>query len=81
MTKTFSLQWKYESLFFLHLVRSMNCHTSTSSKYIDFHPQPIVKNMTLYVRDNIDLFQIIGRAMDTICPTAYANVFIEEFEK
>ena len=35
----------------------MNCHTSTSLKYPDFHLQPIIKNIPLYVRDNIDFRQ------------------------
>ena len=32
------------------VVSSVNCHTSTISKYVDFHLQPIVKNIPSYVR-------------------------------
>ena len=38
-------------------VSSVNCHTNTNSKYVDFHLQPIVKNIPSYVRDTKDFIQ------------------------
>ena len=35
------------------VVRSVNCHTSAISKYVDYHLQPIVKDIASYVRDII----------------------------
>ena len=34
------------------VVRSISCHTSSFSKYVDYHLQPIVKDIPSYVRDN-----------------------------
>ena len=39
------------------VVSSVNCHTNTISKYVDFHLQPIVKNIPSYVRDATDFLQ------------------------
>ena len=36
------------------VVSSVNCHTSSISKYVDYHLQPIVKDMPSYVRDTKD---------------------------
>ena len=36
------------------VVCSVNCHTSSISKYVDYHLQPIVKDMPSYVRDTKD---------------------------
>ena len=33
------------------VVSSVNCHTSGISKYVDYHLQPIVKDIPSYVRD------------------------------
>ena len=38
-------------------VSSVNCHANTISKYVDFHLQPIVKNIPSYVRDTTDFFK------------------------
>ena len=36
------------------VVSSVNCHTSSISKYVDYHFQRIVKDMPSYVRDTKD---------------------------
>ena len=36
------------------VVSSVNCHTSTISKYVNFHLQPIVKSIPSYGRDTTD---------------------------
>ena len=33
------------------VVSLVNCHTSNISKYVDYHLQPIVKEMSSYVKD------------------------------
>ena len=38
-------------------VSSVNCHTYTISKYVDFHLQPIVKNIPSFVRDTTEFLQ------------------------
>ena len=43
------------------VVSSVNCHTYTISKYVDFHLQPIVKNIPSYVRDTTDFFQKLDK--------------------
>ena len=43
------------------VVSSVNCHTYTISKYVDFHLQPIVKNIPSYVRDTIDFLQKLDK--------------------
>ena len=39
------------------VVSSVNWHTKTISKYVDFHLQPIVTNIPSYVKDTTDFFQ------------------------
>ena len=39
------------------VLNSVNCHTNTISKYVDFHLQPIVKNISSYVRDTTNFFK------------------------
>ena len=34
------------------VVSSINCHTANISKYVDYHLQPIVKQIPSYVKDN-----------------------------
>ena len=43
------------------VVSSVNCHTNTISKYVDFHLQPIVKNIPLHVRDTTDFLQKLDK--------------------
>ena len=43
------------------VVSSANFHTNTISKYVDFHLQPIVKNISSYVRDTIDFLQKLDK--------------------
>ena len=43
------------------VVSSVSCHTSTISKYVDFHLQPIVKNIPSYVRDTTDFLQKLDK--------------------
>ena len=39
------------------VVSSINCHTKSISKYVDFHLWPIVKNIPSYVRDTTVFLQ------------------------
>ena len=39
------------------VVSSVNCHTANISKYIDYHLQPIVKEISLYVKDTQDFLK------------------------
>ena len=43
------------------VVSSINYHTNTISKYVDFHLQPIVKNILSYVRDTTDFLQKLDK--------------------
>ena len=43
------------------VVSSTICHTNTISKYVDFHLQPIVKNIASYVRDTTDFLQKLDK--------------------
>ena len=43
------------------VVSSVNYHTYTISKYVDFHLQPIVKNIPSYVRDTTDFLQKLDK--------------------
>ena len=43
------------------VVSSVNCHTNTISKYVDFHLQPIVKNIPSYVRDTTNFLQKLDK--------------------
>ena len=39
----------------------MNCHTTTISKYVDFHLQPIVKSIPSDIRDTTDFLQKLDK--------------------
>ena len=43
------------------VVNSVNYHTDTISKYVDFHLQPIGKNIPSYVRDTTDFLQKLDK--------------------
>ena len=43
------------------VVSSVNCHTNNNSKYVDFHLQPTVKNISSYVRDTTDFLQKLDK--------------------
>ena len=43
------------------VVSSINCHTNTISKYVDFCLQPIVKNIPSNVRDTTDFLQKLDK--------------------
>ena len=43
------------------VVSSVNYHTYTISKYVDFHLQPIVKNIPSYVRDTTDFLKKLDK--------------------
>ena len=43
------------------VVSSANCHTYTISKYVDFHLQPVVKNIPSYVRNATDFLQKLDK--------------------
>ena len=44
------------------VVSSVNSHTNTISKYVDFRRQSIVKKIPSYVRDTIDFLQKLDKA-------------------
>ena len=39
------------------VVRSVNCHTANISKYVDYHFQPIVKEIPSYVKETQDFLK------------------------
>ena len=43
------------------VVSSVNCHTNTISQYVDFHLQPIIKNIPSYVRDTTNFLQKLDK--------------------
>ena len=43
------------------VVSSANWHTNTVLKYVDFHLQPIVKNIPSYIRDITDFRQKLDK--------------------
>ena len=43
------------------VVNSVNCHTNSISKYVDFHLQLIFNNIPSYVRDTTDFFQKLDK--------------------
>ena len=40
---------------------SFNCHTNTISKHVDFHLQPIIKNIISYVIGTKDFLQKLDK--------------------
>ena len=42
------------------MVSSINCHTANISKYVDYHLQPIVKQIPSYVKDTKDFINKIN---------------------
>ena len=42
----------------------MNCHTKNISKYVDYHLQPIVKEISSYVKDTQDFHKKLGKVKD-----------------
>ena len=42
------------------MVSSINCHTTNISKYVDYHLQPIVKQIPSYVKDTNDFINKIN---------------------
>ena len=42
------------------VVSSINCHTANISKYVDYHLQPIVKQIPSYVKDTNDFINKIN---------------------
>ena len=42
------------------MVSSINCHTANISKYVDYHLQPIVKQIPSYVKDTNDFINKIN---------------------
>ena len=45
-------------------VSSVNCHTANISKYVDYHLQPIVKEIPSYVKDTQDFLKKIEKVKD-----------------
>ena len=46
------------------VVSSVNCHTANISKYADYHLQPIVKEIPLYVKDKQDFLKKLEKVKD-----------------
>ena len=42
----------------------MNCHTANISKYVDYHLQPIVKEIPSYVKDTQDFLKKLEKVRD-----------------
>ena len=43
------------------LISSSNCHTSKISKYVDYHLQPILKDIPSYVQDTTNFVRKINQ--------------------
>ena len=43
------------------VVSTVNCHTANISKYVDYHLQPIVKEIPSYVKDTKDFTQKLNQ--------------------
>ena len=43
------------------VVSFVNCHTNTISKYVDFHFQPIFKNIPSHIRDTTDFLKKLDK--------------------
>ena len=52
------------------IVSSLNCHTSKISEYVDFHLQPIVKQISSYVKDFTDFLGELD-AMKSVSDNTY----------
>ena len=46
------------------VVSLVNCHTANISKYVDYHLQPIVKEIPLYVKDTQDFLKKLEKVKD-----------------
>ena len=46
------------------VVNSVNCHTANISKYVDYHLQPIVKEIPSYVKDTQDFLKKLEKVKD-----------------
>ena len=46
------------------VVSSVNCHTANISKYVDYHLQPIVKEIPSYVKDAQDFLKKLEKLKD-----------------
>ena len=46
------------------VVSSVNCHTANISKYVDYHLQPIVKEIPSYVKDTQDFLKKLEKVKD-----------------
>ena len=42
----------------------MNCHNANISKYVDYHLQPIVKEIPSYVKDTQNFFEKLEKVKD-----------------
>ena len=45
-------------------VNSVNCHTANISKYVEYHLQPIVKEIPSYGKDTQDFFKKLEKVKD-----------------
>ena len=50
----------------------INCHTSNMLRYIDYHLQPIVKQIPSYIRDTSDF----SRKINTIETVPYSSYLV-----
>ena len=46
------------------VVSSVNCHIANISKYVDYHLQPIVKEIPSYVKDTQDFLKKLEKVKD-----------------
>ena len=51
------------------VVSSVNCHTSSISKYVDYHLQPILKDIPSYVRDTKESLRKLNHVRKFTCDT------------
>ena len=52
------------------IINSVNCHTSKISEYVDYHLQPIVREIPSYVKDTNDFLQKLN-AVESVPDNSY----------
>ena len=55
------------------VVSSVNCHTANISNYIDYHLQPVVRQIPSYIKDTNDFINKISD-IENIPPNSYLDV-------
>ena len=66
------------------VVSSVNCHMANISKYVDYHLQPMVKEIPSYVKDTQDFLKKLEKVKDipleSLLVTLDVNHYIQTFQ-